>query len=79
MQWKWTLQRKLKDKLPTINKPGVVYQLNCQDCDKAYIDKTKRTARSRAKEHASIARNEHPEISAAAEHSISTSHQMDLE
>ena len=77
MQWKWTLQRKLKDKLPAIDKPGVVYQLNCQDCDKAYIGETKRTARSRAKEHASSARNGHPEISAAAEHSISTSHQMD--
>ena len=32
-QWKWTLQQKLKDKSPAIDKPGVVYQLNCKDCD----------------------------------------------
>ena len=53
------------------------YQLNCQDCDKAYIGETKHTARSRAKEHVPSARNGHPEISAAAEHAISTSHRLD--
>ena len=32
-QWKWSLQKNLKDKLQAIDKSSVIYKLNCKECD----------------------------------------------
>ena len=41
----------LKDKRPTHDKPGVVYKLNCLDCDAKYIGETGRQVSDRMTEH----------------------------
>ena len=44
------LNSKIKDIIPPEEKLGI-YQINCNDCDKIYIGKTKRNIQIRAKEH----------------------------
>ena len=75
--WKWALQRRLKDATDETKKPGLVYKLECNDCDLTYIGETGRNLPTRIKEHKAGVRNKHPNISAAAEHSILLNHQLD--
>ena len=42
-----------KDKIPTLSKSNVVYQIECPGCGENYIGKTDRTVNERTKEHAS--------------------------
>ncbi len=42
-----------KDKIPTLSKSNVVYQIKCPGCSVDYIGKTDRTVNERTKEHAS--------------------------
>ena len=44
------LNTNTKDKIPVENKSGV-YQINCKECDKIYIGKTKMNLKTRTKEH----------------------------
>ena len=44
------LNSNLKDNIPPENKSGI-YQINCKDCKKIYIGKTKRNLETRVKEH----------------------------
>ena len=40
-----------KDKPDKLDKSGVVYQINCQDCDSVYVGETERNLRKRIVEH----------------------------
>ena len=44
------LNSNLKDNIPPEKKSGI-YQINCKDCEKIYIGKTKRDLETRVKEH----------------------------
>ena len=46
----------LKDNIPPENKSGI-YQINCKDCEKIYIGKTKINLETRVKEHFRSIRN----------------------
>jgi len=40
-----------KDKIDIFNQIGVVYKINCKDCDASYVGQTKRCLTTRIKEH----------------------------
>ena len=40
-----------KDKTNKIDQSGVIYQIECQDCDQSYIGETERNLHKRLKEH----------------------------
>ena len=44
------LNSNLKDNIPP-EKKSEIYQTNCKDCEKIYIEKTKRNLETRVKEH----------------------------
>jgi len=70
------LKKKLqnpKDRQLNEDKSGI-YQINCNNCTKLYIGQTKRSIRTRFKEHTSNIRLNHPEKSAIANHCITTGH-----
>ena len=56
------------DKVEEGKRAGVVYEIKCGTCNKCYIGETGRSVETRLKEHFALARNGHPELSAAAEH-----------
>ena len=55
---------------------GIVYGLDCKDCNLVYIGKTGRSVKKRAIEHKAHAQNGRTELSAAADHAWS-GHTMD--
>ena len=42
---------RIKDKQPAFNKAGVVYKLDCNECDAVYVGKTGRQVKDRMQEH----------------------------
>jgi hypothetical protein len=58
-----------KDKLTTDERSGVIYKIECDQCEGTYIGETKRPLSTRVKEHLKINSN-----SALAEHTESTGH-----
>jgi len=40
-----------KDQLNQLSRCGVIYKINCQDCDASYVGQTKRLLKTRVKEH----------------------------
>ena len=77
--WKWTIQHQLKDATDQSLKSGVVYELTCNDCDVTYVGETARNLGKRVSEHRAGVCNDHPEVSAAAEHMLSYDHHLDWE
>ena len=69
-QWKWSLQNGLKDSIDPQEDTGVVYAINCRDCEAAYIGETGRTTNVRVAEHLAHARHGRVDLSAAADHAI---------
>ena len=49
--WKWEVCMGIKDNIPEVEKKGVVYQIQCAECDAVYIGETLRTVKSRVQEH----------------------------
>ena len=66
-----------KDPVPDHQQAGVVYKIPCSDCSKSYIGQTGRTLAQRVKEHQRAVRTFDVNISALAEHVISTNHKID--
>ena len=64
-----------KDKIPVENKSGV-YQINCKECDKIYIGKTKRNLKTRTNEHFRNIKYRQIEKSAVAAHYCLTGHEL---
>ena len=46
-----SILKKPKDKFSKELSTGVIYKINCKDCDKVYIGQTSRALRSRTREH----------------------------
>ena len=66
---------KTKDKRTTLEKCGVVYKINCYDCDKVYIGETGKELTKRIQEHKnSVHRRDH--LSAIYHHIEDTGHHI---
>lgn len=66
----------IKDSTPELQKSGV-YKINCADCNKLYIGKTKRTLETRLKEHLRAVKYKQTEKSALAHHFWTTNHEIE--
>ena len=51
-----------KDKLPIRDMTGVVYKLNCKECDKTYVGETKRALGIRVNEHFMDTKNKRDKV-----------------
>ena len=73
-----SILRKPKDKFSKDLSSGVIYIINCKDCDKVYIGQTSRALRSRTREHKrAIFKGD--KNSLLAQHCIKNSHECDLD
>ncbi|MCP4489773.1 MAG: hypothetical protein GY820_21020 [Gammaproteobacteria bacterium] len=73
------LYRKLDwEKKSPLDQSNVVYKARCNDCRVVYIGETKRTLRTRGKEHLSHIRSRDCAHSALSEHCITHAHRVDL-
>ena len=63
---------KPKDPIPTEKKTGVIYQIPCKEYNAVYIGETKRSLKTRQKEHMDSVRLDKAERSALAEHTSLT-------
>lgn len=66
-----------KDFVDPKNQCGVVYEVECGDCEKTYVGQTKNSLHTRLKQHQAACRSVQPERSALAEHAIDQGHQID--
>ena len=73
-----SILRKPKDKFSKDLSSGVIYKINCKNCDKVYIDQTSRALRSRTREH-KRAIFTGDKNSLLAQHCIKNSHEFDLD
>ena len=60
-------------------KDGVIYQINCKECDREHIGEAGRQLEARKNEHHADVRYKRIERSALAEHSAITGHKIDWE
>ena len=58
----------VKDAVEAGKRSGVVYEIECETCDRTYVGETGRSVEKRVKEHRSQAKNRLTEVSAVAEH-----------
>ena len=75
-QRKWVLMKGVKDKVPTESEPGAVYALGCLDCNCIYLGETGQSAKKRTEEHWNHTKKGAGEMSAVANHVITTGHTM---
>ena len=69
--WKWKLLAGVKDPVDEVDRAGIVYALERNDCEHAYMGETGRSLRTRVKEYVAHARNGRTDLSATAEHAWS--------
>ena len=69
---------KPKDKLQTWGTKGVVYKINCLDCNFVYIGQTSRSLRTRIEEHRRAVNNQ-DKNSKIAQHVNKQDHNMDFD
>ena len=74
--WKWQLCKRIKHPLPVHKRKGVVYSIECNDCDCVYVGETGRTLEDRCKEHERHARLFAAEKSAVADHALKFGHSI---
>ena len=77
-----TLRQELvapKDKVDTLDKSGVVYQIRCQECDSSYIGHTSKNLKDRVKQHRTATEKGRMNDSAIAEHAWKAHHAIDWE
>ena len=65
-----------KDRTPVFNKPGVVYEIPCRDCNAVYIGQTERNVNTRLKEHKRAVKNMDAEKSALCAHMLDADHHI---
>ena len=63
-----------KDKVDTLDKAGVVYQIQCEECDASYIGHTSKNLKDRVKQHKSATDKGKTHDSAIAEHAWTSHH-----
>lgn len=66
-----------KDPVPQDARKGVIYKIPCRDCDSSYVGQSKRSLAVRLKEHQRAVYTGDTNMSALAEHSITTGHEID--
>ncbi|EFN62754.1 hypothetical protein EAG_02768, partial [Camponotus floridanus] len=71
------LIRRGKDNLQNNDKTGVVYKLNCKDCNLSYIGQTKRHLRTRLKEHCNNIKLHESNHSVISKHRSESRHDFD--
>lgn len=69
-----------KDPIPNEQKHGLVYKINCKNCDKIYIGQTGQLLKNRMAGHKTNHKHKHNNIqaTAAVQHSVDTGHVFDL-
>ncbi|CAH8464949.1 unnamed protein product [Schistosoma rodhaini] len=79
---------KVKDRLPKEEQQNIVYEINCQDCNAAYVGETSRQLKVRLKEHKQCLKNvpktsvdlrKLENKSAIALHALETGHMINFE
>ncbi|EZA62214.1 hypothetical protein X777_05153, partial [Ooceraea biroi] len=65
-----------KDKLTNVKKMGVVYKLECGDCDSCYGGQTKRHLETRIKEHLKDINKTDYNLSVVSRHRFGSDHEM---
>ena len=66
-----------KDKTPDGDKCGVIYKINCPECEETYIGETARAMQTRLKEHKRTTGN--TALTAVGEHILHYKHKIDME
>ena len=66
-----------KDPLLKNDHRGVVYKINCVNCESSYIGQTKRKLKTRIKEHKADIRKPTSEISVVSRHQLNEMHELD--
>ena len=67
----------LKDPVPSLKKPNVVYCIPCAMCPAVYVGQTSRPLEARLKERRDAVKYAKTEVSAVAEHIWQDNHQVD--
>ena len=68
-----------KDSLSKHEKSGLVYKINCKNCESSYVGQTKRKLKTRIKEHKADIKKPSSEISVVSRHRLSEMHNLDWE
>ena len=67
-----------KDKMHKFDKSGI-YEIGCNDCDKKYIGQTRRSVKTRFKEHVAHIRYGRSDKSSVADHVLGTGHYIGID
>ena len=65
-----------KNPVPHLDKRGVIYKVQCEDCTCTYVGETARSLGVRLSEHRRALRLNQPDKSAIAEHALKTDHNI---
>jgi len=65
-----------KDKLNPDSCCGVVYKINCHECDASYVGQTKRSLKTRVKEHVSDIKKSAGSLSVISDHRLALNHEF---
>jgi len=66
-----------KDKLNPELCCGIVYKINCHDCEASYVGQTKRSLKTRVKKHVSDIKKSSGTLSVISEHRLAFNHEFD--
>ncbi|KAG5320516.1 POL2 protein, partial [Pseudoatta argentina] len=66
-----------KDSLPKDDQCGVVYKINCLNCESSYVSQTKRKLKTRIKEHKADIKKPSFEISVVSRHRLNEMYELD--
>ena len=73
-----SILRKPKEKVPTEDSTGIIYEISCKQCDKIYIEQTAWALKTRVKEH-KRAITKDDKLSLIAAHRRETNHDFDFD
>ena len=68
-----------KDKGDKLEQAGVVYQIDCKECEASYIGQTGRHLKERLKEHKKALEKGDIRCSGVAEHAFQAHHEIDVD
>jgi len=66
-----------KDKLNPVSCCGVVYKINRHNCNASYVDQTKRSRKTRVKEHVMDLKKSLGSLSVVSDHRLTFNHDFD--
>jgi hypothetical protein len=71
-----SLLMKVKDQTPVDERPGAIYNINCNDCNVVYVGETGRTLKTRVKEDQKASYNKNYSQSEISKHVHTTKHEI---